>query len=357
MTVQKKCFLISLLIFISICGCKTNKIQQSPLSNKISNFIKSSTSFDELWVVSDSLELLVDPSNVIGAIKSISTFKNGNIVVADDLGHHLLIFDKRGKMLLSVGKSGRGPGEFEHLTDIGVDRENNLLVLDNSLTRVSKFDSLGNFITSYNTKIVSRYILPLKDGGFLLYNPNFMPVTDFKMFTKYNQLGEHKFEFGDAPKSAIVDGIPLVGGSFIEDSLGNIYTVHVSEYKVNKYDNSGNFVAAFAREAPFYVPIKSPFRPFDTVQVNAFTAVGNIMMTSENLVLVVISKGRPRTQWIEIYDTEGNFLNGIEVPSNLSSPLFIGSNTLYFEGEQENVINEKGNLQNIKLYGYKFKQQ
>lgn len=347
--------ILILAFFILGCTSEENK-SATVIPEKLSEVIKSSSEFKDIFVSVDSIELKVDKTHLIGQIKSVKFFDNGNIVVCDDVGHNLLLFSKKGDFLRTIGGIGKGPGEFIRLSDIDVDADDNLLVLDNALCRVLKYNSNGDFLNSFTVKPFAYFILSQKTGNVLLYYAAAIPSPDFKMFVLYTHTGEQLKEFGERPQGSIIDGLPLVGGSFTKDSTGYIYTVHISEYKINKFDEHGNLITTFGRNAPFYRPISSPWLPYDTIQINSFTAVSKIFITSQGIVMVFLRKQKPAKQWLEIYDSNGNFLNGgIEIPEELNVPRCLNNDVLYFENSLSTIIDEKGNIPNPKLYGFKFK--
>ena len=53
-----------------------------------------------------------DLGYVIGEVAAVNTDANGNILILDEKYHELKIFDPGGRHLRTVGRAGRGPGEF-----------------------------------------------------------------------------------------------------------------------------------------------------------------------------------------------------------------------------------------------------
>lgn len=82
---------------------------------------------------------------------------NGDIFVAD--GHtgggtargnaRIMKFDKNGKFLMSWGKKGMGPGEFDVPHTLAVDQEGRLYVGDRQNNRIQIFDQNGKFIAQW----------------------------------------------------------------------------------------------------------------------------------------------------------------------------------------------------------------
>jgi len=53
--------------------------------------------------------------------------------------HRIQIFKKNGDFIISFGKRGAGPGEFERPTDVAVDNQGNVFVVDWGNNRIQKF--------------------------------------------------------------------------------------------------------------------------------------------------------------------------------------------------------------------------
>lgn len=75
---------------------------------------------------------------------------DGNIFVSDGYGgHRVHKFSPDGKLLLSWGKQGTGPGEFALLHNIWVDKNNRVFICDRENNRIQIFDSEGNFLEQW----------------------------------------------------------------------------------------------------------------------------------------------------------------------------------------------------------------
>jgi DNA-binding beta-propeller fold protein YncE len=82
---------------------------------------------------------------------------NGDIFVGD--GHsgggtatgnaRIMKFDKDGKFLMSWGKKGMGPGEFDVIHTLAFDSRDRLFVGDRQNNRIQIFDQNGNFIDQW----------------------------------------------------------------------------------------------------------------------------------------------------------------------------------------------------------------
>ncbi|MCD6115493.1 6-bladed beta-propeller [bacterium] len=102
-------------------------------------------------------DLKIGGENENGKIKlfqprHIAVDKNGSIFVSDVSDKSIKVFDKNGKYLGTIGRKGSGPGEFQ---SIGVMRflpNDNLIVMDWRMRRVSFFTISGKFLQSFQMK-------------------------------------------------------------------------------------------------------------------------------------------------------------------------------------------------------------
>lgn len=125
-------------IFVSIIcafgiliGCETERVVEEPTFKKHS--IKNSQIF-----------LSAEDSLFLGRPTSLKAVSDGLFIV--DNGHYQIIkVDKAGKRLLSFGRNGRGPGEFQVITGFWA-LENEYLIYDYNSFKFLYFDHKGQFI-------------------------------------------------------------------------------------------------------------------------------------------------------------------------------------------------------------------
>jgi DNA-binding beta-propeller fold protein YncE len=94
----------------------------------------------------DGLDTFNRPSGVVVA-------PNGDIFVSDghgaDSNYRIMKFSKDGKFLMTWGKKGTAPGDFDELHDITMDAAGRLYVADRGNNRIQIFDQNGKFIDQW----------------------------------------------------------------------------------------------------------------------------------------------------------------------------------------------------------------
>ena len=68
---------------------------------------------------------------------------NGNIVVVDNSDLTLRVFDSAGTALMSIGRKGKGPGEFQDISVLARCGGDSIFVFDNTLERLTVFGPNG----------------------------------------------------------------------------------------------------------------------------------------------------------------------------------------------------------------------
>ncbi len=76
-------------------------------------------------------------------IADIAVNSKGDFYVADSKLNEVRKFNKDGEYLLTIGRFGQGPGEFQRPTVVFVNNQNDLIIFDNGSGRISVFSDSG----------------------------------------------------------------------------------------------------------------------------------------------------------------------------------------------------------------------
>jgi len=177
----------------------------------------------------------------------ITVDSTGNIYVSDLTNYRVQKFDKNGNYILTIGRKGQGPGEFQQPSSLCIDNKDRICILEQR--RIHIFDMGGQFIKG----------IALQHG---LESLNFTKTGDIlgKLSTRINK-DEMKEEIAlfspegkqltsimssSLPIINIPDKTAVVGGSifnphllFIPWSKGSAIYGHSSEYKLFFLDSLG----------------------------------------------------------------------------------------------------------------------
>jgi sugar lactone lactonase YvrE len=191
-----------------------------------------------------------------------------NIYVSDHC-QRVLKFDSSGNLLQTIGSStpnsGTGAGEFNTPRGLAFATSGDLYVVDQYNSRIQKFDSSGNFISTFGWG-VSDGSLELQvctsscqigisgsgDGqfsspnGIAIDSENFIYVADSSnhRIQKFDSSGNFISTFGEYPPG-LDDGHLAYPTSLTLDDEGNMYIVDYGNDRVQVFDNEGNYITKF----------------------------------------------------------------------------------------------------------------
>src|SRR6516165_7116805 len=183
-------------------------------------------------------EALTDPTDVV------TDSSNGDVYIAEshtdvtdpNLIGRISVFDKNGKFLRIIGKTGTGPGEFRTPHALEFDSKGRLIVADRHNHRIQILTKDGKFISEYDD--FGRISGLTVDKNDIIYtadsestervHPGWLrgirigSLKDGKVATF---IPPHKT---DAPEGAMGEGIAI-------DAAGNVYTAEATLRGVTKY--------------------------------------------------------------------------------------------------------------------------
>ncbi len=136
-----------------------NRIQESDdvvvVSNPKTPELKMRIVFKEELSIG---EVEGDENYMFGGSIGFNTDNEGNFYVADFDNHRILKYDPEGRHILTIGRKGQGPGEFQSLSVPRFDKDNNLYISDSLNRRISFFDKDGNYLRQI--RMQERYFNP-----------------------------------------------------------------------------------------------------------------------------------------------------------------------------------------------------
>jgi len=156
-------------------------------------------------------------------ISDIAVDGRGDIYVGDRQLNEVRKFDREGRYLLTVGRKGQGPGEFQSIRTVSVNPRNELIVFDNMAGRISIFSGQGEHKETTKKLLAGSWIDPCEifpgNDGYILFgkangSPNLFHVFDAQWdetdsFIRYELSGEKEFEeqsLGFYPGNACILG-------------------------------------------------------------------------------------------------------------------------------------------------------
>jgi hypothetical protein len=264
-----------------------------------------------------------DENYIFGSINDVEVDKWGNIYVLDQKMSRVTKFDEDGKFIHKFGKKGQGPGEFEFPEAMALNSERLIYVL--SSERVIEFDENGRFIHQFPINFYGIDIAIDAEGNLILIGP-----SEDEIFHVYDKKGNHLYSFGEGfeipeefskYKGSRLFKLPIRLWA-IEDE---IYILNPYRYEIHIYRDA-IFIKKLSKDTPDYL------RP----EIKEAVPGGFAGYVSDNLIhkrgkrLFVFFNGRT-SNWLDIYHDE-QFVKSIKVEGSLKA--IDGEGKFYFaEGE------------------------
>ena len=156
----------------------------------------------------------------------------GNVFVLEPGQRQIARFDAAGNLLGRFGSSGTGPGQFSSVTDITIDPAGNVLVLDSTAKAVSEFNSNGNFMTRWQAFPPAS-----------LVRPNALVATTGRVFVS----GDDGAIYAFSSAGQFLSGRPVITGQsgmdtpgdLALDASGNLYAVDRANNRILRFGTSG----------------------------------------------------------------------------------------------------------------------
>jgi len=90
---------------------------------------------------------------------SVVWLSDTSLAITDGSEHQVVVFDTAGREIARLGRSGRGPGDFNAVVALLANERGELAVADLALSRVSYFDARLRFVNSVQVPAMPRSLL------------------------------------------------------------------------------------------------------------------------------------------------------------------------------------------------------
>jgi hypothetical protein len=287
---------------------------------------------------------------------------DGRIVVANGGTNELRFYDSAGSHLLSVGRTGEGPGEFRDLQRVWLLPGDSLLAYDFLPSRLSVFSATGEFVRFFHvTSTEGRQVLvrgPFADGSLLVASAPIWNrpgattgvVRDSVPYFRYDAEGSLLHGLGFYPSIEVyrtvteeswrLTGVPFARAPVVGIATDRYYFGPADAYELHVFTLAGEFerlvrlanverrvrdehVAAYRAERLAMaeregtrasmertlaaVPYPSTLPPYERLIVDL---EGNVWVADYSV------PSHQVTIW-RVFTTTGEYLGEVEVPSRL----------------------------------------
>lgn len=166
---------------------------------------------------------------------------DGNVYVTDSGNHSILKFSPDGELRASFGGKGQGPGEFQMMGGIAVDKDDQMYVVDRSTSYLKVLSSQGNEIENIPTMKITGEIALLSTGEYVLSKglffsnastPGLIQIVDRKGTLSGTAGQQDLYEDWDCYRY-------FNRASFAVDEKDNLYLAYATRNKIERYSPGG----------------------------------------------------------------------------------------------------------------------
>jgi peptidylamidoglycolate lyase len=162
-----------------------------------------------------------------GLPTDIAWLPDGSFFVSDGYANTRIVkFDRTGKFLLAWGTKGSGPGEFNLVHSVDVDRNRRVYVADSYNRRIQVFDENGTFLAQWPDIWRPDFVMVSADQSLWIANG----ASDQLM--KYSLDGTLQYSWGTSGTSP---GAMWGIHQFSVDSAGNLYAAETFTGRTQKF--------------------------------------------------------------------------------------------------------------------------
>ena len=144
---KKRLFFLVILLFGFFFSCTPDKTAEIPVINP-GNMIEKEIGLSE--IVGDITYIPLSKDVLFGSIVSVE-LTDSLIFITPALGT-LIVYDYNGNFIRSIGKRGRGPGEYKYANEFTLDRKNKTVYILSD-QRLLKYSFNGDFLETIDLKI------------------------------------------------------------------------------------------------------------------------------------------------------------------------------------------------------------
>lgn len=156
----------------AISSCN-NDLERSGTSIHIDPAAQLKGKYSEIFKEVRVTPLSTSKEGLISSIMKID-IDDDRIFILDTKAKKIFLFNINGEFIASIGKKGKGPGEFLSVNDYSLNRNKNTIeVLDSANNKILRFDYNGNYLGS-NNSVFAMGFGSLGEEYYVFYHYNFI---------------------------------------------------------------------------------------------------------------------------------------------------------------------------------------
>jgi len=277
-------------------------------------------------------------------IGTIAVGDEERIYISDWKEIHIKVFDKDGMYLITIGRKGQGPGEFERISGMQITHQKELLVFDMNMRRISFFTVAGKLIETLSLSELRPFKLNMNSKrnfiitSFTLDLMTNQSITEFKIYDA--NLSLLNTIAAPGPRSLFNPFEPFFIWELAKDD--NIVYGYNKTYELQILDSGGNSIKRIEKE---YDPVKitkeekqeaeKKYSSPNKIEYPSFhPAYHNFTLDDEGRIYVQTFEKTEdgRGYYYDIFDAKGRYITKIPLKF---TPRILKKNKLYTIEEDE----------------------
>ncbi|MEW6455605.1 MAG: NHL repeat-containing protein [Acidobacteriota bacterium] len=239
-------------------------------------------------------EETADKAKFFNEPTDIEIDRDGLVYIVDSGNHRIQVFDKSGKYINTIGRKGQGPADFLYPFDLEFDNKNNMIISDRYNSRIQILKTTGDFLKTFKINYFPYHIGVMR-GGIIMYNGS-RSLKSSSLILLYNYEGRIIREIGKRKEEKSLL-LTLMKSSiyFSLDTYENIYTSYLYSPLLQKYSNTGELVMNISFEMPFTVPELKYMQTKSYIGLQAEQISKGLSIDNQGRIYLIVIT-RPRTK-------------------------------------------------------------
>lgn len=284
-----------------------------------------------------------DDNYMFYRIRGLAVDAEDNILISDMSNFRIQAFDKDGKYIKTIGRSGQGPGEFEQPTLIRVDNSNGKIYVKDMFRALDIFERDGDFLKSLKLNSGIHDFFPYENDTILaLLLKSSGELTNINVLCRIDDQGKILDSFVEHPYTNLKKR--MSSGGILATSTGYELAIHMAvldqrmfvygyskEYELNVMNREEKLLFRITMDQPRphfsseeqseYKRLKFPVPEFKPYFFSIFSDTEDRIYVQRNKTQEVIRGYGPidtAEKEVDVFSTDGYYLYRSSLPPNTS---------------------------------------
>jgi hypothetical protein len=304
-----------------------------------------------------SNDIQLDNKILVAVISDLDIDSEGNLLVTDNVGKNVYLFDEKGRLKKKLSADSCHPG-FNWIPLYARFSKNNEILVVNSGPWGFRFKKNGNCLGDMDqTYLASLHVCFKNNGNIIGYYNDYENGEAY--LEEMDSLGKAIRRFGQFPKEFKNIISRLEGGGLVCDDNDNIYQLDVTSPNIVKYGPDGKYITTLFRAPSYFRRIVEDIKDYSENPMKFMKQVKNLfenntisfslqLLDTKKIMILLLNN---KKYGIEIFDLDGKFLLNDEL---ITDKYIIAAKNGNIYVVIQPSMDKNGNLPNPKIEVYKF---